>query len=74
MMSPFPDIALTVDHVCSTGNAEDGYRIATRWTMMGTHSGQGIYGKPTGKRIRIMGTSHQLLKQEKMVQEWRLFD
>lgn len=74
IMSPFPDIALTVDHVCWTGNAEEGYRVATRWTMMGTHSGPGIYGKPTGKRIRIMGTSHQLLKQEKIVQEWTLFD
>lgn len=74
MMSPFPDIALTVDHVCWTGNAEEGYRVATRWTMMGTHSGPGIYGRPTGKRMRIMGTSHQLLKQEKIVQEWTLFD
>ncbi len=42
--------------------------------MLGTHTGPGIYGKPTGKQIRIMGMSHHLVENGKFVQEWTLFD
>jgi len=41
----------------------------TRWTMQGTHYGPGWYGPPTGKRIRILGISHQIVEIEKINRE-----
>ncbi|MCP4415133.1 MAG: ester cyclase [Chloroflexi bacterium] len=74
LLSPFPDLAVSVDHFCALREGNGRYRTATRWTMMGTHTGPGIYGKPTGKPIRIMGVSHHLVDNGKFVQEWTLFD
>lgn len=74
LMSPFPDLAISIDHFCALQEDETRYRTATRWTMMGTHTGPGIYGQPTGKPMRIMGISHHLVENGKFVQEWTLFD
>ncbi len=74
MLAAFPDAVINVDHFCYLGNERDGYRTATRWTLLGTHTGPGIYGEPTGKRVYLMGTSHHLIQQGKFVQEWTLFD
>ncbi len=74
LLAAFPDASMTVDHVCWLGNEADGYRVATRWTLQGTHDGPGIYGAPTGKRVMLMGITHQLLKNGRFTQEWTAFD
>ncbi|KAA3655756.1 MAG: hypothetical protein DWQ04_33040 [Chloroflexi bacterium] len=74
LLSPFPDLAISVDHFCALQDDPNRYRTATRWTMMGTHTGPGIYGDPTGNQIRIMGVSHHLVENGKFIQEWTLFD
>ncbi|MCP5098568.1 MAG: ester cyclase, partial [Chloroflexi bacterium] len=68
LLSPFPDLAVSVDHFCALQDGPNRYRTATRWTMMGTHTGPGIYGTPTGKQIRIMGVSHHLVENGKFIQ------
>ncbi len=44
LLSPFPDLAVYVDHFCALQDGSERYRTATRWTMMGTHTGPGNYG------------------------------
>lgn len=74
LLAPFPDLAVTVEHFCHVGDAQTGYRTATRWRMKGTHTGFGIYGEPTGKRINILGVSHHLITDGKIQNEWTVFD
>jgi predicted ester cyclase len=74
ILAAFPDAAMNVDHICWLGNEQDGYRVATRWTLQGTHQGPGLYGEPTGKRIRLIGITHQHIKAGKFVKEWMIFD
>jgi predicted ester cyclase len=74
LLAAFPDAALNVDHICWLGSEPQGYRVATRWTLHGTHEGPGIYGEPTGKRIRLLGITHQLIRDGKFVREWTVFD
>lgn len=74
LLAPFPDLVVNVDHFCALREHEDRYRTATRWTMMGTHSGPGVYGEPTGNQISIMGISHHLIEDGKFVREWTVFD
>jgi predicted ester cyclase len=74
MLSMFPDLAATVDHVYWNGNDKDGYNVATRWTIQGTHEGPGVYGEPTGKKIRIMVISHQYVRNGMFQREWTVFD
>lgn len=74
LLAPFPDLGLTVDHFCAVQEDENSWRTATRWVMAGTHTGPGIYGEPTGKRIRILGMSHHLIERGQFVKEWTVFD
>ena len=74
LLSPFPDLSLTVDHFCCVGDAAAGWRTATRWTLRGTHTGYGIYGEPTGSPIRMMGMTHHLIQGGQVQNEWTLFD
>ena len=74
MLAAFPDAALEVDHVDWLGSEADGYRIAVRWTLLGTHTGPGVYGEATGKQIRLLGISHHLVRDGKSVEEWMSFD
>jgi predicted ester cyclase len=73
LLVAFPDAALRVDHLYWLGNDDEGYRVAVRWTLQGTHRGPGLYGDPTGKRANIMGISHYHIKNGKFVEEWTVF-
>jgi predicted ester cyclase len=74
LLAPFPNLSLTVDHFCAVGNDSDGYRAATRWTLQGTHTGPGVYGEPTGKRIRVMGMTHHTVIDGQITVEQTVFD
>ncbi len=74
MLATFPDARLSVDHVCALGNDTQGYRVAIRWTLQGTHGGPGVYGEPTGKRILLLGITHAIVQNGKFVKEWTVFD
>ncbi len=73
-LAAFPDGRMFIDHFAVQGSAETLYRVAVRWTFVGTHEGHGIYGKPTGKRVRVMGITHQHIKDGRFVAEWTVFD
>jgi predicted ester cyclase len=70
----FPDGKMMIDHLYWLGSDEDGYRVASRWSFVGTHDGVGKYGPPTGKRVRVMGISHFWVKDGRFVEEWTIFD
>ena len=74
ILAAFPDAAINVDHICWLGNEQDGYRVATRWTLQGTHQGPGAYGEATGKRIHLMGITHHHIQHGRFVKEWTAFD
>ena len=45
-LAAFPDARMYIDHFAPRqGSAEAGYRVAVRWTLLGTHEGHGIYGR-----------------------------
>ena len=74
LLAPFPNLAISIDKFIALPDGPNRWRTATRWTMLGTHTGPGIYGQPTGKPIRIMGVSHHLVENGRFIQEWTLFD
>jgi predicted ester cyclase len=74
LIAAFPDARLFIDHLCWLPDGPQRYRVACRWSLVGTHLGPSKYGKPTGKRIRIMGTSHYHIDNGKFVHEFCIFD
>lgn len=74
LIAMFPDAHMQIDHLYWLGDDAEGYRVASRWTLQGTHRGPGVYGPPTGKRVTIMGISHLWVQNGVFVREWTVFD
>ncbi len=74
LLAAFPDAMMQIDHFCALADGPNAYRTASRWTLQGTHLGPGIYGNPTGKHISILGMSHHLVRDGRIVQEWTVYD
>lgn len=74
LLGAFPDGAMSLDHTTWVGSQAGGYKLAARWTFQGTHTGQGSYGPPSGKRVRVMGISHFELQGGKIQREYMVWD
>ena len=74
ILAMFPDLALQVDDIYWMGNDKDGYNVAVRWSITGTHRGHGIYGPPSGRPVYMWGISQHRIKNEQIFEEWMLFN
>lgn len=74
-LQAFPDLSLQVNDFYALYDPEKKqYDAACRFTMLGTHSGNGIFGTATGKRIYLPGIIHQTVKNGKVLEQWTCFD
>ncbi len=74
VLAMFPDAAMHIDDLCWNGDEREGYRTAVRWTLLGTHTGPGIYGEPTDRQIQMSGITQHLVRGGRFVEEWTLFN
>ena len=74
VLAMFPDAMMQVDDVYWMGNDQDDYLVAVRWSVIGNHTGFGIYGDPTDRSIHMMRISHHRIRDEKIIEEWTLFN
>lgn len=74
LRTAFPDMKHQVDEVYWMGNDNDGYLISTRWSAVGTHSGGGLYGSPSGVTAQIWCITQWRVQNALIEQEWQLFN
>ena len=65
----FPDITVTVDDVIGEGD-----KTAGRFTVRGTHRGDHLGFKATGKPIVATGMFYAHWKDGRMIEAWNEFD
>jgi predicted ester cyclase len=70
LLTMFPDAGHRVDDLYWMGNDRDGYSVAVRWSLTGTHRGPGPYGPPTGRRVRHWGLTQLAIRDGVIVEEW----
>ena len=61
----FPDITITVDHTIG-----DGDLVAAHCTIRGTHTGDGLGFKPTGRPVDFTGLVMVRLHDGKIIESW----
>lgn len=61
----FPDHHFTVDDLVAEGD-----KVAIRWTMRGTHSGELRDIRPTGKKVTLTGMSIFRVAGGKIAEDW----
>jgi steroid delta-isomerase-like uncharacterized protein len=67
--SAFPDQHFTIDDLIAEGD-----RVVTRWSVEGTQTGPLPGIPPTGKRIRVTGTTISRIENGKIVEDYIHWD
>jgi len=58
LRSSFPDAKFKIHHQIGMDSDMLPPRASIRWSLDGTHSGWGSFGKPTGANVHVMGMCH----------------
>lgn len=58
LRSSFPNATFTIHHQIGMDADMLPPRAAIRWSLDGVHDGWGVFGKPTGAKVHVMGMSH----------------
>jgi predicted ester cyclase len=74
IMAMFPDLVMQVDDVYWMGNERDGFMASVRWSIVGTHRGHGVYGRPTRRPVYMWGITQHHIQGGRIVEEWMLFN
>lgn len=74
LIATMPDCAYIPQHICSVASEEGGEKIAVRWVIEGHHLGHAMMGPPTGHRIFLLGISHYHIIDNRVVEQWDVFD
>lgn len=61
----FPDLNIQEEGAIAEGDA-----VSTRWSATGTHQGDFMGSKPSGRRFRISGQSIYTVKDGKITEGW----
>jgi predicted ester cyclase len=75
LLRPFPSGQFQIRDI-QTNYAVDyaGLRIAVCWVLVAAYDGQADFGPLTGRRIDILGVSHFLVQNGRIVTETRIYD
>jgi hypothetical protein len=79
LRAAFPGAAFSIDHVIGRADPLMPPRAALRWSLHGTHSGWGAFGRPTGAEVYVLGITHVEFGPFgpagwSVRREWTLFD
>lgn len=74
LRSSFPDATFSIDHQIGREDPMLSPRAAVRWSLNGKHDGWGMFGRPTGAKVHVMGFTHAEFGPYGLRREWTLFD
>lgn len=63
-----------VDEVYWMGNVEEGYLTSVRWSIDAVHSGSGIFGDASNKKVQFWGVTQHFILKGKIIREWTMFN
>ena len=74
LRAALPDARFSIDHAIGRDDPLMPPRAALRWSLHGRHSGWGMFGRPTGAEIYVLGISHAEFGPWGLRREWTLVD
>tara|TARA_B100000686_G_scaffold1476_1_gene1655 strand:+ start:468 stop:1439 length:972 start_codon:yes stop_codon:yes gene_type:complete len=74
LKTAFPDSIFSVEHISFTEEKDQPKKAAIRWSLVGNHNGNGIFGSPSGANVYVMGINHAEFGPRGIKNEWILFD
>ncbi|MEL6915656.1 MAG: ester cyclase [Pseudomonadota bacterium] len=74
LRSAFPGAEFRLHHVIGREDPLMPPRAALRWSLDGLHEGWGSFGRPSGKRVHVMGICHAEFGPWGLRREWVCYD
>lgn len=74
LRSSFPSARFDIHHQIGMDADMLSPRASVRWSLDGAHDGWGCFGKPTGKRVHVMGMCHAEFGPWGLRREFALYD
>ncbi|MEM1101781.1 MAG: ester cyclase, partial [Pseudomonadota bacterium] len=74
LRSAFPGAEFKLQHVIGREDPIMPPRAAVRWSLDGLHEGWGSFGRPSGKRVHVMGICHAEFGPWGLRREWVCYD
>ena len=74
LKTAFPDSIFNVEHISFIEEKDQPKKAAIRWSLVGNHNGNGIFGSPSGANVYVMGINHAEFGPRGIKNEWILFD
>ncbi len=74
LRASFPSATFEIHHQIGRDDPMMPPRAALRWSITGKHDGWGMFGKPTGAEVHIMGLSHAEFGPYGLKREFVVFD
>lgn len=63
-----------VEHLAMQRGGGRADRAAMRWRAQAVHTGDGVFGTPSGRPVEILGINHVEFHEGKVLREWVLVD
>lgn len=74
LLTALPDARAVIEHVAHVPYLGGARGIAVRWSLAGSHDGDGIYGPASGAPIFIMGVTQWRVINGQIHAEWTVWD
>ena len=80
LLAGLVDVRYRIDNVAVTrpgldaDSTPEAVSVALRWTLTGRYAEHGLYGKPTGAQVFLLGATHLDMIGDRIVEEWTVFD
>jgi hypothetical protein len=74
LRSSFPSAEFKIEHQIGRDDDMMPPRAAVRWSLWGKHDGWGVFGRPTGAEVYVLGISHAEFGPWGLRREWTIYD
>ncbi len=74
LRASFPRAKFTIRHRVGRHDPLLSPRAAIRWTLEGAHEGWGLFGRPTGAQVYVLGIAHAEFGPWGLRREWAIHD
>ncbi len=74
LRAAFPSAKFKIEHQIGRNDPLMPPRAAIRWSLTGRHDGWGMFGRPTGALVHVMGVTHAEFGPWGLRREYTLFD
>lgn len=74
LRAPLDQVSFMIDHWAARPLPDGDVAVALRWWLTGNHLHAGVWGRPSRRKLAILGISHYRLRGSRIIEDFTVFD